>query len=98
MYLHEYLIFNLDYWQLKCEIINKVSDIIVYLFQGLGGKSTLHATMQNLVRVLGIRPDLPGPSCAPDKMNSLTLLYMDETGKVILSIYPNMIVESCKCQ
>ncbi|GMT23994.1 hypothetical protein PFISCL1PPCAC_15291 [Pristionchus fissidentatus] len=40
---------------------------------------------------------LPSVCCAPDKMESLTLLYIDQNRNIVLRSFPRMIVESCGC-
>ena len=42
---------------------------------------------------------VPAPCCVPDAMDSLTLLYFDETRQnVVLKNYPKMVVKSCSCR
>ncbi|XP_052818743.1 bone morphogenetic protein 3-like [Mya arenaria] len=57
-----------------------------------------HATIQSLVNAVGIDPDVPAPCCVPDKLSSITLLYFDENGNVVLKNYPNMTVQKCACR
>ncbi|XP_066099904.1 growth/differentiation factor 10 [Saccopteryx bilineata] len=57
-----------------------------------------HATIQSIVRAVGIVPGIPEPCCVPDKMNSLGVLFFDENRNVVLKIYPNMSVETCACR
>ncbi|KAM9618025.1 growth/differentiation factor 10 [Trichechus inunguis] len=57
-----------------------------------------HATIQSIVRAVGIVPGIPEPCCVPDKMNSLGVLFLDENQNVVLKVYPNMSVETCACQ
>ncbi|MBN3295833.1 GDF10 factor, partial [Amia calva] len=57
-----------------------------------------HATIQSIVKAVGIIPGVPEPCCVPDKMNSLSVLFLDENKNVVLKIYPNMSVESCACR
>lgn len=57
-----------------------------------------HATIQSIVKAVGIIPGVPEPCCTPDKMNSLSVLFLDESRNVVLKIYPNMSVESCSCR
>ncbi|KAB0397528.1 hypothetical protein E2I00_006885, partial [Balaenoptera physalus] len=56
-----------------------------------------HATIQSIVRAVGIVPGIPEPCCVPDKMNSLGVLFLDENRNVVLKVYPNMSVETCAC-
>ncbi|XP_036402759.1 growth/differentiation factor 10 [Megalops cyprinoides] len=57
-----------------------------------------HATIQSIVRAVGIVPGVPEPCCVPDKMNPLSVLFLDEDKNVVLKIYPSMSVESCACR
>ncbi|KAH3734866.1 hypothetical protein DPMN_041316 [Dreissena polymorpha] len=57
-----------------------------------------HATIQSLVNAVGINPEVPAPCCVPDKLSSITLLYFDENGNVVLKNYPNMTVQKCACR
>uniref|UniRef100_H0V2Z0 Bone morphogenetic protein 3 n=2 Tax=Cavia porcellus TaxID=10141 RepID=H0V2Z0_CAVPO len=57
-----------------------------------------HATIQSIVRAVGIIPGIPEPCCVPDKMNSLGVLFLDENRNVVLKVYPNMSVETCGCR
>ncbi|GLH05775.1 Protein decapentaplegic, partial [Gryllus bimaculatus] len=59
-------------------------------------RPTNHATLQSLVRQLG--EPVPAPCCVPDHLSSLSLLYLDSSGDVVLKNYPNMAVESCACR
>lgn len=57
-----------------------------------------HATIQSIVRAVGIVPGVPEPCCVPDKMSSLGVLFLDENRNVVLKVYPNMAVETCACR
>ncbi|XP_029465510.1 growth/differentiation factor 10 [Rhinatrema bivittatum] len=57
-----------------------------------------HATIQSIVKAVGIVPGIPEPCCVPDRMNSLSVLFLDENRNVVLKIYPNMSVETCACR
>jgi bone morphogenetic protein 3/3B len=57
-----------------------------------------HATIQSIVRAVGIVPGIPEPCCVPDKMSSLGVLFLDENKNVVLKVYPNMSVETCACR
>ncbi|XP_009466935.1 PREDICTED: bone morphogenetic protein 3 [Nipponia nippon] len=59
-------------------------------------KPSNHATIQSIVRAVGVVPD--EPCCVPDKMSSLSILFFDENKNVVLKVYPNMTVESCACR
>ncbi|VDM44695.1 unnamed protein product [Toxocara canis] len=56
-----------------------------------------HAIVQSIMHTIGLNPYVPAVCCAPDKMDSLTLLYFDEMDNVVLKNYPKMIVSSCAC-
>ncbi|NXA48650.1 GDF10 factor, partial [Nothocercus julius] len=57
-----------------------------------------HATIQSIVKAVGIIPGIPEPCCVPDKMSSLSVLFLDENKNVVLKVYPNMSVETCACR
>jgi len=57
-----------------------------------------HATIQSIVRAVGIVPGVPEPCCVPEKMNPLAVLYRDEARNPVLKVYPNMSVQSCSCR
>ncbi|XP_019944084.2 growth/differentiation factor 10 [Paralichthys olivaceus] len=57
-----------------------------------------HATIQSIVRAVGIIPGVPEPCCVPEKMNPLAVLYQDESRNPVLKIYPNMSIQSCSCR
>ncbi|KAJ7415744.1 Bone morphogenetic protein 3 [Willisornis vidua] len=61
-------------------------------------KPSNHATIQSIVRAVGVVPGIPEPCCVPDKMSSLSILFFDENKNVVLKVYPNMTVESCVCR
>ncbi|KAM9848235.1 growth/differentiation factor 10 [Aulostomus maculatus] len=61
-------------------------------------KPSNHATIQSIVRAVGIIPGVPEPCCVPEKMSSLAVLYQDESNNLVLKIYPNMSVQSCSCR
>ncbi|KAM4810212.1 bone morphogenetic protein 3 [Rhinophrynus dorsalis] len=61
-------------------------------------KPSNHATIQSIVRAVGVVPDIPEPCCVPEKMSSLSILFFDENKNVVLKVYPNMTVESCACR
>uniref|UniRef100_A0AC34Q2M2 TGF-beta family profile domain-containing protein n=1 Tax=Panagrolaimus sp. JU765 TaxID=591449 RepID=A0AC34Q2M2_9BILA len=63
----------------------------------LDGNPSNHALIQSLIHTLDIYPSVPRVCCAPDKMDSLTLLFFDESGNVVLKNFPRMIVSSCGC-
>ncbi|XP_035291792.1 bone morphogenetic protein 3 [Anguilla rostrata] len=57
-----------------------------------------HATIQSIVRAVGVVPGIPEPCCVPEKMSSLSILFFDEHSNVVLKVYPNMTVDSCACR
>ncbi|XP_040034065.2 growth/differentiation factor 10 [Gasterosteus aculeatus] len=57
-----------------------------------------HATIQSIVRAVGIIPGVPEPCCVPEKMSPLAVLYQDESRNPVLKVYPNMSVRSCSCR
>lgn len=56
-----------------------------------------HAILQSALRSVGVSPDVPQVCCAPESMDSLTLLYYDDNGNVVLKNFPRMVVTSCGC-
>lgn len=61
-------------------------------------KPSNHATIQSIVRAVGVIPGIPEPCCVPEKMSSLSILFFDEDKNVVLKVYPNMTVDSCACR
>jgi len=57
---------------------------------------TNHATLLSILA--HSRPDVPAACCVPKKMDSLTLLYFDNDGSVVLKTYSQMSVQSCGCR
>uniref|UniRef100_A0A1A8ETG3 Growth differentiation factor 10b n=1 Tax=Nothobranchius korthausae TaxID=1143690 RepID=A0A1A8ETG3_9TELE len=57
-----------------------------------------HATIQSIVRAVGIVPGVPEPCCVPDKMSPLSVLFLDPDRNVVLKVYPGMSVDSCACR
>nr|AST08410.1 bone morphogenetic protein 3b [Hemidactylus flaviviridis] len=57
-----------------------------------------HATIQSIVKAVGIIPGIPEPSCVPNTMNSLSVLFLDQSDNIVLKVYPNMSVDSCACR
>uniref|UniRef100_A0A915IFF9 TGF-beta family profile domain-containing protein n=1 Tax=Romanomermis culicivorax TaxID=13658 RepID=A0A915IFF9_ROMCU len=57
-----------------------------------------HAIIQSIIHAVGLHPNVPRISCAPDKMDSLSLLYQDpHRNALVLKNYPKMTVKSCSC-
>ncbi|KAJ8395838.1 hypothetical protein AAFF_G00027210 [Aldrovandia affinis] len=61
-------------------------------------KPSNHATIQSIVRAVGVVPGIPEPCCVPERMSSLSILFFDENKNVVLKVYPNMTVDSCACR
>nr|XP_061794616.1 growth/differentiation factor 10-like [Nerophis lumbriciformis] len=57
-----------------------------------------HATIQSIVRAVGIISGVPEPCCVPERMSPLAVLYREESKDLVLKIYPNMSVQSCSCR
>ncbi|XP_061692148.1 growth/differentiation factor 10 [Syngnathoides biaculeatus] len=57
-----------------------------------------HATIQSIVRAVGIISGVPEPCCVPERMSPLAVLYQEESKDLVLKIYPNMSVKSCSCR
>ncbi|XP_061116743.1 bone morphogenetic protein 3 [Conger conger] len=57
-----------------------------------------HATIQSIVRAVGVVSGIPEPCCVPERMSSLSVLFFDEHANVVLKVYPNMTVDSCACR
>ncbi|XP_038062104.1 growth/differentiation factor 10-like isoform X2 [Patiria miniata] len=57
-----------------------------------------HATIQSVMSVAGIQAKIPPPCCVPEKLTSLSILFLDENDNVGLKSYKNMVVESCGCR
>ncbi|XP_067226020.1 growth/differentiation factor 10b [Chanodichthys erythropterus] len=57
-----------------------------------------HATIQSIVRAVGIVPGVPEPCCVPDKMSSLAVLFLDSSRNMVVKVYPSMSVETCACR
>ncbi|XP_069012216.1 growth/differentiation factor 10 [Embiotoca jacksoni] len=57
-----------------------------------------HATIQSIVRAVGIVPGVPEPCCVPDKMRPLSVLFLDPSRNMVLKVYPGMSVDTCACR
>jgi len=56
-----------------------------------------HAVLQTLVS--SVNPlVVPQACCVPTKLGKLSLLYLDDSQKVVLKSYDDMIVEECGCR
>ncbi|XP_033110539.1 bone morphogenetic protein 2-like isoform X2 [Anneissia japonica] len=59
--------------------------------------ATNHAIVQTLVN--SVNPQLvPKACCVPTDLSSISILYLDENGKVVLKVYKEMVVEGCGCR
>ena len=60
-----------------------------------------HATVQSIVNAIGPKSkeglQIPKPCCVPDRLYSISLLYFDDSGDVILKQYDDMVAASCGC-
>ncbi|XP_036427694.1 growth/differentiation factor 10b [Colossoma macropomum] len=57
-----------------------------------------HATIQSIVRAVGIVPGVPEPCCVPEKMSPLAVLFLDTSRNMVLKVYPSMSVDTCACR
>ncbi|XP_030630900.1 growth/differentiation factor 10 [Chanos chanos] len=62
------------------------------------GRPSNHATIQSIVRAVGIVPGVPEPCCVPDKMSPLPVLYLDTSKNMVVKVYHSMSVETCACR
>uniref|UniRef100_A0A0K0G4L2 TGF_BETA_2 domain-containing protein n=1 Tax=Strongyloides venezuelensis TaxID=75913 RepID=A0A0K0G4L2_STRVS len=60
-------------------------------------RHTNHAIIQSLIYNMKVVPSIPNICCAPENLDSLTILYFDEQDNVVLKSYPKMSVTSCAC-
>lgn len=59
--------------------------------------STNHAIVQTLVN--SVNPSaVPKACCVPTELSPISMLYLDEYGKVVLKNYQDMVVEGCGCR
>ena len=59
--------------------------------------STNHAIVQTLVHAVN-KKDAPSACCVPTELSAISMLYLDEYGKVVLKKYQDMVVEGCGCR
>ncbi|XP_070783490.1 growth/differentiation factor 10 [Enoplosus armatus] len=57
-----------------------------------------HATIQSIVRAVGIVPGVPEPCCVPEQMSPLSVLFLDPNRNMVLKVYPGMSVDTCACR
>ncbi|XP_062386338.1 growth/differentiation factor 10-like [Sardina pilchardus] len=57
-----------------------------------------HATIQSIVRAVGIVPGVPEPCCVPEHMSALPVLYLDPERNLVLKVFPGMSVQTCACR
>ncbi|KAK7868990.1 hypothetical protein R5R35_013909 [Gryllus longicercus] len=58
--------------------------------------STNHAIVQTLMH--SVKPSVPQACCVPTHLTSISMLYLDETDKVVLKNYQEMAVLGCGCR
>ena len=59
--------------------------------------STNHAIVQTLVN--SVNPGaVPRACCVPTDLSPISMLYLDESDKVVLKNYKDMVVEGCGCR
>jgi bone morphogenetic protein 2/4 len=59
--------------------------------------TTNHAVVQTLMH--SMNPSLvPKACCVPTELSSISMLYLDEQGKVVLKNYKDMTVQGCGCR
>lgn len=58
--------------------------------------STNHAIVQTLVNSLN--SNIPKACCVPTELSAISMLYLDETDRVVLKNYQEMVVEGCGCR
>ncbi|XP_028990833.2 growth/differentiation factor 10b [Betta splendens] len=57
-----------------------------------------HATIQSIVRAVGIVPGVPEPCCVPERTSPLSVLFLDPHRNMVLKVYPGMSVDTCACR
>ncbi|KAK7830967.1 hypothetical protein U0070_018511 [Myodes glareolus] len=55
-------------------------------------KPSNHATIQSIVRAVGVVSGIPEPCCVPEKMSSLSILFFDENKNVVLKAFTEAAV------
>ncbi|XP_077481631.1 growth/differentiation factor 10 [Stigmatopora argus] len=60
-------------------------------------RSSNHATIQSIVRAVGIVPGVPEACCVPEKLSALAVLFLDPEKNLVLKVYPGMSVDTCTC-
>lgn len=59
--------------------------------------ATNHAIVQNMVHSFNPQA-APKPCCVPTELSAIAMLYLDDTGKVVLKTYQEMVVDACGCR
>ena len=59
--------------------------------------ATNHAQVQSLLHSVDPRA-VPAPCCVPTELSAISMLYIDDSEKVVLRNYQDMVVESCGCR
>ncbi|GMT09258.1 hypothetical protein PFISCL1PPCAC_555, partial [Pristionchus fissidentatus] len=55
-----------------------------------------HAIIQGLLH--NYNDEIPEPCCVPTEMAPLTILYREISDRIVVKIYPDMIVSACGCR
>ncbi|ESN99164.1 hypothetical protein HELRODRAFT_107188 [Helobdella robusta] len=58
--------------------------------------ATNHAIIQTLAHSLN-SSYVPKPCCAPIKLSTQSVLYIDDNSNIVLKFYKNMVVRACGC-
>lgn len=64
---------------------------------GQNQRPTNHATVQSIVHELRLHDGIEMPCCVPNKLFSISLLYFEGNGNVVLKQYEEMAAASCGC-
>nr|CAB3225912.1 BMP3 bone morphogenetic protein 3 [Phallusia mammillata] len=57
---------------------------------------TNHAIIQ--INLMATNPEVPAPCCVPDKLEAISVLYLDANDIVVLKTFNDMVVNSCRCR
>lgn len=83
---------------LLCLVSWSQFDVSSFLKLCQAARPSNHATIQSIVRAVGIIPGIPEPCCVPENMSPLAVLFQEESRNLVLKVYPNMSVQSCSCR
>lgn len=64
---------------------------------GQNQRPTNHATVQSIIHELHLHDDIEMPCCVPNKLFSLSLLYIQGNGYLVLKQYEDMVAGGCGC-